>query len=403
MQEQIVQDIDFGKLGGIVPVVVQDAKSRQVLMVAFMNEEAFSRTVGSGFMWYFSRKRKTLWKKGEQSGHVQIVKAIYLDCDNDTILAEVEQVGGACDLGYRSCFDKKWHDDSFVVDGGAAQVFDPSAAYAAYAEDIRLAVPTGSLERCTRELLGFALENGTSTDGEFFRGALPAHSGTAVFFGHNPRDIPALIASGEYDAGITGFDIALEAGTSVVPIANLGYNKRGQGAALWAVAVPDSSPATRIHDLEGATVVSDLTAVTAEFFRRHGLSITVRPRPDGDHAEFFVGDPVVELIETGATRCSAFHTGRSRGSSSRTRSLSPTPLHMVTLGSDGGSRRSRRPSRSPCLDFQWPTANSSRSPTNHLPMTLPSWPGKLIGEPGSPATAAVSPRRCRRTPSRRRA
>jgi len=301
VQEQIVQDIDFGKLGGIVPVVVQDAKSRQVLMVAFMNEEAFSRTVGSGFMWYFSRKRKTLWKKGEQSGHVQIVKAIYLDCDNDTILAEVEQVGGACDLGYRSCFDKKWHDDSFVVDGGAAQVFDPSAAYAAYAEDIRLAVPTGSLERCTRELLGFALENGTSTDGEFFRGALPAHSGTAVFFGHNPRDIPALIASGEYDAGITGFDIALEAGTSVVPIANLGYNKRGQGAALWAVAVPDSSPATRIHDLEGATVVSDLTAVTAEFFRRHGLSITVRPRPDGDHAEFFVGDPVVELIETGAT------------------------------------------------------------------------------------------------------
>lgn len=91
---------------GLIPVVVQDYKTAQVLMVAYMNEEAFLETCQSGRMTYYSRSRKCLWKKGETSGHVQYVKSLALDCDNDTILAKVKQIGAACHTGSYSCFFK---------------------------------------------------------------------------------------------------------------------------------------------------------------------------------------------------------------------------------------------------------------------------------------------------------
>ncbi|BCJ95190.1 hypothetical protein acsn021_27590 [Anaerocolumna cellulosilytica] len=99
---------------GLIPVVVQEYKTSQVLMVAYMNEEAFDRTVETGKMTYFSRSRQSLWVKGETSGHVQYVKTLQIDCDKDTILAKVQQVGPACHTGSQSCFYtdlvKKAHD-----------------------------------------------------------------------------------------------------------------------------------------------------------------------------------------------------------------------------------------------------------------------------------------------------
>lgn len=89
---------------GLVPVIVQDYKTDQVLMLAYMNEEAFKQTLATGKMTYFSRSRQKLWLKGETSGHYQYVKALFLDCDNDTILAKVNQIGAACHTGARSCF-----------------------------------------------------------------------------------------------------------------------------------------------------------------------------------------------------------------------------------------------------------------------------------------------------------
>ena len=89
---------------GLVPAVVQDYKTGEVLMLAYMNEESFEATLRTGKMTYFSRSRQELWMKGETSGHVQYVKALYLDCDNDTVLAKVAQVGAACHTGNRSCF-----------------------------------------------------------------------------------------------------------------------------------------------------------------------------------------------------------------------------------------------------------------------------------------------------------
>ncbi len=89
---------------GLIPVIVQDYKTSQVLMLAYMNEEAFQKTLETGTMTYYSRSRKQLWRKGETSGHFQYVKSLSLDCDNDTILAKVHQIGAACHTGSRSCF-----------------------------------------------------------------------------------------------------------------------------------------------------------------------------------------------------------------------------------------------------------------------------------------------------------
>ncbi len=121
--------LDFEKLGGIVPCVVQDDKTGEVLMVAFMNEEAFERTLKEKKAYYYSRSRKKLWMKGETSGNYQIVKHILIDCDNDTVLLKVEQVGGAaCHTGYRSCFYRELLDDGStkVV---SEKVFDPKEVY----------------------------------------------------------------------------------------------------------------------------------------------------------------------------------------------------------------------------------------------------------------------------------
>lgn len=89
---------------GMVPVIVQDIENDQVLMMAYMNQESYEHTLKTGKMTYFSRSRQELWIKGETSGHYQTVRELYLDCDNDTILAKVEQIGAACHTGNRSCF-----------------------------------------------------------------------------------------------------------------------------------------------------------------------------------------------------------------------------------------------------------------------------------------------------------
>ncbi|MCR4908943.1 MAG: bifunctional phosphoribosyl-AMP cyclohydrolase/phosphoribosyl-ATP diphosphatase HisIE [Lachnospiraceae bacterium] len=92
---------------GLIPCIVQDYRTREVLMMAWMNREAFEQTIATGLMTYYSRSRQSLWVKGETSGHFQYVRALYADCDNDTILAKVSQVGAACHTGERSCFFKE--------------------------------------------------------------------------------------------------------------------------------------------------------------------------------------------------------------------------------------------------------------------------------------------------------
>ncbi len=101
---EIVKKIDFAKQGGLIPVIVQDYENNEVLMLAYMNEDALRMTLEKKMGCYYSRSRDAFWLKGETSGHYQYVKEITLDCDCDTILMKVEQVGVACHTGARSCF-----------------------------------------------------------------------------------------------------------------------------------------------------------------------------------------------------------------------------------------------------------------------------------------------------------
>ena len=119
---------DFSQGDGLLPAIAQDAESGVVLMMAYMNAESYAETVATGRAVYYSRSRGQLWRKGEQSGHVQNVRAIYVDCDRDTILLQVEQLGGAaCHEGYQSCFYRQVTPQGLEVVG--QRVFDPKEVY----------------------------------------------------------------------------------------------------------------------------------------------------------------------------------------------------------------------------------------------------------------------------------
>jgi phosphoribosyl-AMP cyclohydrolase len=121
-------ELDFDKMDGLVPAIVQDYRSGEVLMQAFMNREAWQKTLESGIAHYWSRSRRQLWKKGETSGNVQEVREIRVDCDRDCVLIKVHQVGeAACHTGYRSCFFNLVRDGAIVADGQI--IFDPKDKY----------------------------------------------------------------------------------------------------------------------------------------------------------------------------------------------------------------------------------------------------------------------------------
>ena len=121
-------NLDFQKAGGLVTAVIQDHATRRVLMVGYMNEEAFRKTVETGFATFYSRSRQKLWLKGETSGHRLVVKEIATDCDQDAVLITVEALGpGVCHEGYESCFFRKLeHGDWKIRDPRA---YDPNTVY----------------------------------------------------------------------------------------------------------------------------------------------------------------------------------------------------------------------------------------------------------------------------------
>jgi len=121
-------DIDFDKMGGLIPAIIQDNDTGEVLMLGFMNKEAWENTLATGKATFFSRTRNKLWIKGETSGNVQLVKEIRIDCDNDTVLLKIDQVGGAaCHTGFKSCFYR-------IIESGELKtighpIFDPKEVY----------------------------------------------------------------------------------------------------------------------------------------------------------------------------------------------------------------------------------------------------------------------------------
>ncbi|MBC2695436.1 MAG: phosphoribosyl-AMP cyclohydrolase [Desulfobacteraceae bacterium] len=121
--------LDFNKIRGLIPAIVQDYKTGEVLMLAFMNQKAWETTLSTGKATFYSRTRNELWIKGKTSGNVQIVKEVRIDCDDDTVLLKVEQVGGAaCHTGHKSCFYKRVEEDESIKIIGKP-LFDPDEVY----------------------------------------------------------------------------------------------------------------------------------------------------------------------------------------------------------------------------------------------------------------------------------
>jgi phosphoribosyl-AMP cyclohydrolase len=118
---------DFSRNDGLIAAIAQDAATGEVLMVAWMNAEAYDETLRTGRAVYYSRSRGRLWRKGEESGHSQAVRAIYIDCDADAVLLKVEQVGAACHEGYRSCFFRQVTPQGLKVI--APRLADPEKIY----------------------------------------------------------------------------------------------------------------------------------------------------------------------------------------------------------------------------------------------------------------------------------
>ena len=127
MTQEILKQVKFDDKG-LVPAVLQDYKTGDVLMLAYMNKEALKRTLRDKKCWYWSRSRQKYWLKGETSGNIQKVKQVYLDCDGDALVIKIEQVGGAaCHTGYRSCFYRALEKGKMKAKG--KRVFDPEKVY----------------------------------------------------------------------------------------------------------------------------------------------------------------------------------------------------------------------------------------------------------------------------------
>jgi len=121
-------EIDFNKGEGLIPVIIQDIATHEVLMLGYMNREAWEKTMETGRASFWSRSRKKIWIKGETSGHYQEVKEIRLDCDGDTLLLKVDQIGGAaCHTGFRSCFHQRYEKGEWKV--FEKKIFDPKEVY----------------------------------------------------------------------------------------------------------------------------------------------------------------------------------------------------------------------------------------------------------------------------------
>lgn len=124
--KNFIKEIKFGA-DGLIPAIVQDYKGKEVLMLAYMNQEALKKTIETGLAHFYSRSRQKLWMKGESSGHVQKVKEIRIDCDADAILLKVSQKVGACHNGYWSCFYRKFQNGELIIK--SSKKFSPERVY----------------------------------------------------------------------------------------------------------------------------------------------------------------------------------------------------------------------------------------------------------------------------------
>ena len=238
-------------------------------MVGYMNEEAFRRTVETGFATFYSRSRRKLWLKGESSGHRLVVKEISTDCDRDAVLVKVEALGpGVCHEGYESCFFRRLEDGEWKV--AEERTYDPARGLRRQAVKLKLGIPKGSLENATIDLFrraGFAI---TTSSRSYFPGIDDPEIECMLI---RAQEMARYVEDGILDAGLTGRDWIEENEADVVAVADLIYAKQSFGKVRWVLAVPEASGFHSVKDLEGKIIATELVATTKRYLaraRRHG-------------------------------------------------------------------------------------------------------------------------------------
>jgi ATP phosphoribosyltransferase len=284
--------MDFEKWNGLVPAVVQDDRSNEVLMVGFMNAAALERTRETGYATFYSRTRQTLWTKGETSGNRLAVASILTDCDNDTLLLRVRREGSGlvCHTGTRSCFR-----DATPARTDTTVATEPGV--------LKLGIPKGSLQDATIQL--------------FARAGFTIYAGPRSYFPSvddpeltcmliRAQEMARYVADGILDAGLTGQDWIAEyeadRGPRVARIADLVYAKQSFGRVKWVLAVPEDSPVRTPADLEGCTIATELVRATEAYFARLRVRVNVEFSWGATEVKPpLLADAIVEVTETGSS------------------------------------------------------------------------------------------------------
>lgn len=348
---------NFSEVGERLPVVIQDYLTNEVLMVGYVNQEAWALTLSTGMMYYFSRKKKRIWFKGEQSGNYQFVKQVFLNCDNTCLLVKVEQRGGACDQGLKSCFDKVLDGDHFESTG--ATVFDPERAYGKnFTATINLGIPTGSLENMTFRLLklaGYEVHRGSGCSYQ----PVVVNASDVILTMARAEELPILVEQGILDIALTGMDLVQETGASIRDVSDLGYNKLGIGEITLALAVPNDMAVSSLRDLEEMRIATAYKNLTRRFFEDRGVKVQIIPSVGATEDKVpLIADIVVDLVETGATL--EAHQLRP------VVALCKTTVHLIASNSSWGYTWKRRNIEEIAAKLALAADNLPRNPKQNL-------------------------------------
>jgi len=290
----------FAQMNNLIPVVIQDYETNEVLMVGYMNEDSFKQTVSTGKVHYYSRKKKRIWQKGEQSGNYQLVQKIFMNCDNTSLLIQVNQLGGACDMGYRSCFEKVLKDGEFVNAG--TKVFDPQKAYGNnYTENILLGIPSGSLEEMTFQLLKLADYKIKRESNRSYHPTILNDININLVMAR-AQELPFMVSEGAIDGALTGMDLVKDSGLDIRDLCDLRYNKLGLGPVMVMLAIPENRTIAALKELNGSRIASMYQNLVSLFFDSRGIKVTVIPSLGTTEGKVpLIADAVVELVESGET------------------------------------------------------------------------------------------------------
>ncbi len=256
-----------------MPAIAQDADTGEVLMLAWMNREAYEETVRTGRAVYFSRSRNKLWRKGEESGNVQEVREIFVDCDADTILLKVQQIGGAaCHEGYTSCFFRQVDGDELEGRSASGCSIRSRCTRNERSNVLKLGIPAGSLQEATAELFRKAGYKITFASRSYYPTIDDPEIHCTLI---RAQEMPRYVQDGSLDCGLTGYDWILENDAKVVELAELVFSKVSRRPVRWVLAVPNDSPIQGVKDLQGKRIATEVVNLTRRWLAQHGVEAQV--------------------------------------------------------------------------------------------------------------------------------